>query len=764
MTVSPDTPHRFVHQGREVRFCSAKCRERFAADPAPFLDETGAPAPPAARRNAGEAESAAARPGVQWTCPMHPEIVRDRPGSCPLCGMALEPLTITLEEPENPELADMSRRFRIALALTIPLLPIAMFPGVPGLRDLSADARMWAELALATPVCLWAGWPFYVRAAHSVVNRRLNMFTLIGMGVAVAYVFSVVATLFPGLFPDSFRDAEGHVGVYFEAAAVIVTLVLMGQVLELRARGRTGAAIRKLLGLAPRTARRLRDDGAEEDVPLGAIMAGDRLRVRPGEKIPVDGVVLEGRSAVDESMVSGEPIPVEKSPGDKVVGATVNGTGGLVMRAERVGADTLLARIVAMVAEAQRSRAPIQRLADRVSGWFVPTVILVAITTFVVWALAGPEPRMAYAIVNAVAVLIIACPCALGLATPMSIMVATGKGATMGILFRNAEAIEELRKVDTLVVDKTGTLTEGKPALASVVALPPVDETRLLRLAAGLERASEHPLAAAIVRGAEERGVELAPAAEFDSVTGKGVRGKVDGSDVALGNRALMADLGIALGELEARAEELRADGQTVMFVGVDGGAAGLLGVADPVKESTPEAIRALHQDGVRIVMVTGDSRTTADAVARRLGIDEVVAEVLPTDKVGIVKRLTDEGRVVAMAGDGINDAPALAQAHVGIAMGTGTDVAMESAGVTLVKGDLRGVARARRLSRRTMSNIRQNLFFAFLYNSLGVPIAAGVLYPVAGILLSPVIAAAAMSFSSVSVIANALRLRRAEV
>jgi Cu+-exporting ATPase len=709
----------------------------------------------------------AAATRVEWTCPMHPEIVRDAPGSCPICGMALEPRTITLEEEANPELRDMTLRFWVALALSVPLVLVAMSHLLPVQalsRIVPEGARMWIELALATPICTWAAWPFYVRALRSVVNRSLNMFTLIGIGVSVAYVYSVVAALFPDLFPASFRDARGEVAVYFEAATVIVTLVLLGQVIELRARGRTGAAIRKLLGLAPKLARRIRDDGTEEDVPLEAVEIGDRLRVRPGEKIPVDGVVLEGASAVDESMLTGEPIPAEKTPGAKVVGATVNGTGSLVMRAEKVGADTMLARIVAMVAEAQRSRAPIQRLADRVSGWFVPTVILIAVVTFVVWGLAGPEPRMAHAIVNAVAVLIIACPCALGLATPMSIMVATGKGATMGILFRNAEAIEVLREVDTLVVDKTGTLTEGRPELATIVPLPPTDETELLRLAASLERGSEHPLAAAIVRGAERRGVALATAEGFDSVTGKGVRGKVNGTSVALGNSAHMRDLEIDLGERVERAESMRAEGQTVMFVAVDGRLAGMLGVADPIKENTPDAIRALHDEGVRIVMLTGDSRTTAEAVARRLGIDEVMAEVLPDQKVAMVQRLQDEGRVVAMAGDGINDAPALAQAQVGIAMGTGTDIAMESADVTLVKGDLRGIARARRLSHRTMTNIKQNLFFAFVYNAFGVPIAAGALYPFFGLLLSPIIAAAAMSFSSVSVIGNALRLRQADV
>jgi Cu+-exporting ATPase len=700
---------------------------------------------------------------TEWTCPMHPEIVRDAPGSCPICGMALEPRTVSAEEEENPELIDMTRRFWVGAALTLPLVLLAMGMYLPGewIASLMAGgARPWIELALATPVVLWGGWPFFVRGYHSIVHKSLNMFTLIGLGVGVAYAYSVVATVAPGIFPASFRGEEGHVGVYYEAAAVIVTLVLLGQVLELRARSRTGAAIRALLGLAPKTARRIEPDGTERDVPLDEVRPGDRLRVRPGEKVPVDGTVVEGRSSVDESMVTGEPIPVEKGSGDRVIGATVNGTGGLVMEAERVGADTLLARIVQMVAEAQRSRAPIQRLADVVAAWFVPAVIVVAIVTFVVWALAGIESAMAYALINAVAVLIIACPCALGLATPMSIMVAAGKGATAGVLFKNAEAIEKLREVDTLVVDKTGTLTVGRPELVTVASEPGTDESELLRLAAGLERASEHPLAAAIVAGAEARGLEIPAAEEFESVTGKGVTGRVDGRRVALGNRALLDQLGIDPGELAARAEQLRGEGQTVMFVAVDGRAAGLLGVADPIKETTPEAIEALHRAGVRIVMLTGDSRTTAEAVAGKLRIDEVIAEVLPEQKVDAVKGLQAEGRVVAMAGDGINDAPALARADVGIAMGTGTDVAMESAGVTLVKGDLTGIVRARRLSQATMRNIRQNLFFAFVYNALGVPIAAGVLYPFFGILLSPMIAAAAMSFSSVSVVANALRLR----
>ena len=701
--------------------------------------------------------------GTEWTCPMHPEIVRDEPGSCPICGMAPEPRTVSLEaEEENPELVDMRRRLWFAVAFTVPVVLFTMgefLPGRPFSSWVSMRTRTLLELALATPVCVWSAWPFYVRAVRSVVNRSLNMFTLIGLGVSVAYVYSLVAVLVPEIFPASFREA-GEVAVYFEAAAVIVTLILLGQVLELRARGQTSAAMKKLLGMAAKSARRLRDDGTEEDVPLVAVQVGDLLRVRPGEKVPVDGAVLEGHSHVDESMVTGEPIPVEKLPGDKVIGATMNGTGGVVMRAEKVGAETLLSRIVAMVAEAQRSRAPIQKLADVVSGYFVPIVVLIAVTTFVVWAVVGPEPRMAHALINAVAVLIIACPCALGLATPLSIMVATGKGATMGVLFKNAEAIEILRKVDTLVVDKTGTLTEGKPKLVSVTPVPGVDEQELLRLAASLERGSEHPLAAAIVKGAEARGLVLANADGFESITGKGVKGRIDGRGVSLGNRALMEMLGLDAGAVVERAEALRAEGQTVMFVAIDGTLGGLVGVADPIKDSTPDAIRALHEEGVRLVMVTGDSRTTAHAVAKKLGIDDVMAEVLPDQKADKVKRLQAEGRVVAMAGDGINDAPALAQAQVGVAMGTGTDVAMESAGVTLVKGDLRGIVRARRLSRSTMRNIKQNLFFAFLYNTAGVPIAAGVLYPAFGLLLSPIIAAAAMSFSSLSVVGNALRLR----
>ncbi len=701
---------------------------------------------------------------TQYTCPMHPEVIRDEPGDCPICGMALEPMTVELEEAPNPELVDMTRRFWVSLVLTLPVLVAAMGEMVPALnlRGLvPGHGLVWFQLVLATPVILWGGKPFFERGWASLVNRNLNMFTLIALGTGVAFVYSVVATIAPGIFPPAFRAADGSVAVYFEAAAVIITLVLLGQVLELKARSQTSNAIKALLGLTPKTARVLRDDGSEEDIALDLIQPGDRLRVRPGEKVPVDGVVLEGRSSIDESMITGEPIPVEKGAGDPITGATVNGTGSLVMRAERVGAETLLSRIVQMVSEAQRSRAPIQRLADVVAGYFVPAVIVIAVAAFVIWAWVGPEPAMAYAVINAVAVLIIACPCALGLATPMSIMVGTGRGAGAGVLIKNAEALEILEKVDTLVVDKTGTLTEGKPKVTRVVAAGSESEDELLRLAAGLERGSEHPLAAAIVAAAEDKGLALGEVGDFQSVTGKGVTGQVGGRRVALGNRALLDSLSIDPGALADQAESLRGEGETVMFLAFDGTAAGLIAVADPVKSSTKEAIDLLHRDGIRIVMLTGDNRTTAAAVGRRLGLDEIEAEVLPDQKAEVVKRLQSEGRVVAMAGDGINDAPALAQAEVGIAMGTGTDVAMESAGVTLVKGDLRGIARARRLSRGTMRNIRQNLFFAFIYNSLGVPVAAGLLYPVFGLLLSPMIAAAAMSFSSVSVIGNALRLRR---
>lgn len=708
------------------------------------------------------APPAAAR--TQFVCPMHPEIVRSEPGNCPICGMALEPKTISSEDEPNPELVDMNRRFLASLVLTIPVLIAAMgemIPGQPLQKMASQRIWTWVELTLSTPVILWGGWPFFVRGWQSIVNRSLNMFTLISLGVSVAYGYSLVATLAPGAFPATFRDSGGNVAVYFEAAAAIVTLVLLGQVLELKARSQTGSAIKALLNLAPKTARLVGEGGAESDVPLDQVQVGARLRVRPGERVPVDGVVEEGTSSVDESMISGEPIPVEKGTGDRVTGATVNGTGTLVMRADRVGAETLLAQIVRMVSEAQRSRAPIQKLADRVAGYFVPIVVGAAILTFAIWASVGPQPRMAHALIAAVAVLIIACPCALGLATPMSIMVATGKGATMGVLFKNAEAIEFMRKVDTLVLDKTGTLTEGKPSLVAVKPAPGFEEARLLQLAASLERASEHPLAAAIVAGAEARSLPLLAAEGFESITGKGVKARVEGQVLLLGNRRLMEDSGVSPENMVAEAETMRSDGQTVMFVAVDGKLAGLVGVADPIKATTPEAIRQLHEEKIRIVMLTGDSRTTAQAVASKLGIDDIVAEVLPEDKSKEVQRLQDEGHFVAMAGDGINDAPALAKAQVGIAMGTGTDVAMQSAGVTLVKGDLMGIVRARQLSRATMRNIKQNLLFAFVYNAIGVPIAAGVLFPVFGLLLSPMIAAAAMSFSSVSVVGNALRLRR---
>ncbi len=784
MTVKEESPHRHVHQGVTYRFCCNGCKEKFAADPCGYLHpEKAAPPPPAppgttylcpmcpgvesggpgACPKCGMAlEPAVPRAAAtRWTCPMHPEIVRDGPGTCPKCGMALEPTAAA------QELKDMTRRFWGSLVFAGPLLVLAMGGMVPGspIRDwLSHRAQGWLELALATPVVWWAGWPLLVRGWQSVKNRSLNMFTLIGLGVSVAYGYSLVAVLAPGVFPASFRTHGGQVAVYFEAAGVIVTLILLGQVLELKARSATGAAIQALLGLSAKSARRLRDDGTEEDVPLDAVQVGDRLRVRPGEKIPVDGVVLEGQSAVDESMVTGEPMPVKKQPGGKVVGATVNGTGGLVMEAQKVGADTLLSQIVHMVAQAQRSRAPIQKLADRVAGIFVPTVMAVAAVTFVVWGMFGPPPAMAHAVINAVAVLIIACPCALGLATPMSIMVAMGKGAGVGVLFRNAEAVEVLRRVDTLVVDKTGTLTEGRPRVVSVVSVTPWDRRGLLTLCAGMEKGSEHPLAQAVLALAREEEIALPDVKDFDTHTGKGVSGVVNQNKVWLGNQALMEEKGVSLERVKEQAEELRAQAQTVVFAASGGQLAGLLGIADPIKESTPQAIQALRDEGLRIVMLTGDSETTAQAVARQLGLDDVMAGVLPGGKAAAVKSLQDQGRVVAMAGDGINDAPALAQAHVGIAMGTGTDVAMESAGVTLVKGDLRGIVRARRLSNATMANIRQNLFFAFFYNSLGVPVAAGVLYPFFGILLSPMLAAAAMSFSSVSVITNALRLNRVRI
>ncbi len=705
---------------------------------------------------------------TEWTCPMHPEIVRSEPGACPKCGMALEPRAAHADEERNPELESMTRRFWVSAVLTVPLLALAMAGDIPAMHLGSlpgASYFSWIEFALATPVVLWGGAPFFAKGWRSVATWNLNMFTLIGLGVAVAYAYSAVAQIAPGFFPPAFRHpATGRVAVYFEAAAAIVTLVLLGQVLELRARSSTNAAIRALLGMAPRLARRVGADGSETDVPLEQIQVHDRLRVRPGEKVPVDGVVLEGRSSVDESMITGEPIPAEKIAGDKVVGATLNGSGTLIIEAQRVGADTLLAQIVHMVSEASRSRAPIQRLADVAAAYFVPAVVLAAIVTFAVWAVVGPAPAMAYAIINAVAVLIIACPCALGLATPMSIMVASGKGATVGVLFRNAEAIETLRRVDTLVVDKTGTLTEGHPSLQEVLPAAGFLADDVLRLSASLERGSEHPLAAAIVQGAQRKGLALEHAQAFESVPGKGVKGRVEGHPCLLGNMVLLTDEGVDTSALAGVAEAQRAQGRTAMFVAIDGKPAGLVSVADPVKATTPQAIRDLHDEGLHIVMLTGDSETTAKAVARTLGIDEVIAGVLPDQKALTIKRLQSEGRFVAMAGDGVNDAPALAQAQVGIAMGTGTDVAMESAGVTLVKGDLRGIVRARRLSRSTLRNIRENLFFAFVYNALGVPIAAGVLYPAFGILLSPMIAAAAMSFSSFSVVSNALRLRRARI
>jgi len=809
MAVDPATAkqHR-AHAGQTYYFCCQHCAEKFDAAPEKFLQAPArssgivtlgakpvsasasvehhpeAPAKtdyvcpmcpevreiePGACPRCGmalEPEAPVIAKRVEYTCPMHPEIVRPGPGSCPICGMALEPRTVSIEAEENPELRDMTRRLWISLAFTLPLLGIAMadmLPGMPVQHALPAGWLPWIELLLATPVVLWGGWPFFQRGWSSIVNRSTNMFTLIALGTGAAYAYSVAATLAPGIFPASFREMDGMPPVYFEAAAAITTLVLLGQVLELRARSRTGAAIRALLDLTPKTARILRD-GSEQDIPLEQVQPGDRLRVRPGEKIPVDGMVLEGRSAVDESMITGESMPVEKEPGSRVIGATVNGTGSFVMRAERVGSETLLAQIVQLVSKAQRSRAPIQRLADRVSAWFVPAVIAISIVTFIAWAVLGPEPHLAHALVNTVAVLIIACPCALGLATPIAIMVGTGRGAQAGVLVRNAEALEILEKVDTLVIDKTGTLTEGKPKVETVVAAAGEQEDELVRLAATLEQGSEHPLGAAVIAAARERGLKLSPSEKFESITGRGIRGKVDEKEVAVGNENWFKELGIVDSTLSSHAEELRRNGQTVIFVSIDRRVAGLLGVADPVKPSTPQAIRDLKREGLRLLMLTGDSHATAENIARKLGIDEFEAEVLPEQKSAVVQRLQKEGRTVAMAGDGINDAPALAQADVGIAMGTGTDVAMESGGITLVKGDLAGIVRARKLSRATMRNIRQNLFFAFLYNSLGVPIAAGVLYPFFGLLLRPIFAAAAMSFSSVSVITNSLRLRKVEL
>jgi Cu+-exporting ATPase len=825
MTVSPDSRLRHVHEGHTYLFCSTKCLAKFQASPADYLNprptkpviarkgvmyicpmdpEIRQPVPGSCPKcgMALEPESPVAMGAVEYTCPMHPEIVRNEPGACPICGMALEPRTVIASE-ENPELDNMTRRFWISTILAVPVFVMAMAADmwmgfVP--QMISFTHLQLVEFLLATPVVLWGGWPFFQRGWASLVNRHLNMFTLISLGVGVAWSYSVIGTFLPNIFPATLRREDGTLPIYFEAAAAITALVLLGQVLELRARSSTNTAIKLLLGLAPKTARIVRGDGKEEDIPLEQVQVDDVLRVRPGEKIPVDGQVVEGSSAVDESMVTGEPIPVEKQQGERLIGATLNGTGGLLMRAEKVGTDTLLAQIIQMVSAAQRSRAPIQRLADTVSGYFVPIVVLIALLSFGIWMVWGPEPRFAHAIVAAVSVLIIACPCALGLATPISIMVGTGRGAAAGVLIKNAEALEIMEKVNTLVTDKTGTLTEGKPKLVSVVAINGFEENEMLRLAASLERASEHPLAAAIVNGAllthphpplegegarshapfqgegaqslsplqggswRGDGLQLSPVTDFHSYTGKGVSGTVGGHAVALGNLKLFEELGIVHSELIARADALRAEGQTVMFVAVDDQPAGLLGVADPIKESTLEAVRALQAAGLELVMLTGDNRVTADIVAKKLGIKRVVAEVLPEQKVEIVKQLQAEGRIVAMAGDGINDAPALAQAQVGIAMGTGTDVAMQSAGVTLIKGDLNGIVRARRLSQATMRNIRQNLFFAFVYNMLGVPIAAGLLYPFFGLLLSPIIAAAAMSFSSVSVISNALRLSRVKL
>jgi Cu+-exporting ATPase len=810
MDVDPATAHRVEHDGTSYYFCGARCAEKFRKAPQAAIENalkreaarfrsgssaTSESADQARTRGAdkyicpmcpgvesGEPEACpkcgmALEPAaprlkrreLQYTCPMHPEVVQDAPGECPKCGMALQPTVAAAKEGRNPELIDMTRRFWVGAALTVPILVLAMGTYLSGLgsvieRLVSPKASACLELILATPVVLWAGWPFFDRGGKSIITWNLNMFTLIAIGVGAAYAYSVVATVAPGIFPDAFRSPSGEVGLYYEVAAVIVVLVLLGQVLELRARERTGGALRALLDLAPQTARRLTEDGDEEEVPLDRVHEGDRLRVRPGDKVPVDGEVLEGRSAVDESMVTGESMPVEKAAGDKVIGGTVNGTGAFVMRAERVGSETMLAQIVEMVAQAQRSRAPIQRLADRVSAYFVPAVVGIAVLAFAAWALWGPPPAMAHALVAAVAVLIIACPCALGLATPMSIQVGVGRGAQAGVLIKNAEALERFEKVDTLVIDKTGTLTEGKPRVVTAETGDGMGPHELLRLAASLERSSEHPLGAAIVAAAKERGLKLSDAQEFEAPTGRGVTGTVYGKRIALGNARLLADLGLGAGRFADTAERLRRDGQTVMFVAVGRAVEGLIGVADPIKSATPRAVEQLRTDGLRIVMLTGDNRTTAEAVARKLGINEIEAEVLPQQKGEIVRKLKAEGRVVAMAGDGVNDAPALAEADVGIAMGTGTDVAIQSAGVTLIKGDLTGIVRARHLSRTVMHNVRQNLFLALVYNSLGVPVAAGVLYPFLGLLLSPIIAAAAMSLSSLSVVGNALRLRVARL
>ncbi|HJR38387.1 MAG TPA: heavy metal translocating P-type ATPase [Nocardioidaceae bacterium] len=776
MAVDPTSAeHTASHAGETYYFCSAHCKAKFEVDAGRYATPSHTEHDHADHSHAGHGHETQAGPApspadgevVEYTCPMHPEIRQAGPGACPICGMALEPVTVTADTGPSEELRDMTRRFWVGVALSLPVLILGMGGDlVPAIHDLiSPTASNWVQLILATPVVLWGGWPFFQRGWQSVRTRNLNMFTLIAMGTGVAWLFSVVATVAPGIFPDAFR-MDGTVDVYFEAAAVITTLVLLGQVLELRAREQTSGAIKALLDLSPKTARRVRADGTDEEITLDQVQIGDRLRVRPGEKVPVDGVVEEGRSSVDESLVTGESMPVSKEPGDPAIGGTINTTGGFVMRAERVGRDTMLARIVTMVAEAQRSRAPIQRTVDRVAAVFVPTVIGVAIVAFLVWALVGPEPPLAHALLVAVAVLIIACPCALGLATPMSIMVGVGRGARLGVLIKNAEALEQTEKVDTLVVDKTGTLTEGRPAVTGIVpatgaeAESALDVDELLRLAAGVERASEHPLAQAILTAASDKGITVPDVADFDSPAGRGVLGTVEGRRVLLGNGDFLASQGIDTSRLTVEADRLRADGATVIFAGVDGQSAGIFAIADPVKESTPEAIKALRADHIEVVMLTGDNRVTAEAVARRLGIDRVEAEVLPDHKADVVKRLRDEGRVVAMAGDGVNDAPALAAADVGIAMGTGTDVAIESAGVTLLNGDLTGIVRARHLSAKTMSNIRQNLVFAFMYNVAGIPIAAGVLYPVFGLLLSPMIAAAAMALSSVSVISNALRLR----
>ena len=807
MTVDPGrAKSRVEHANDTYFFCSEGCAKKFSAAPARYLNsahksfttvqpsrEATGIAPPKSSHTPEVSKSYICpmdpevqeqNPGacpkcgmalepavpstpssrVEYTCPMHPEIIRAEPGSCPICGMALEPRTFTASEDKNPELSDMTRRFWISVALTIPVLVLGMsdlIPGQPLQRFLSMRAIGWIELILATPVVLWGGFPFFQRGRTSIINRSLNMFTLIALGTGTAYIYSVIAVLFPGIFPPSFQTAPGVVPVYFEAAAAITTLVLLGQVLELRARSRTSSAIRALLNLSPKFARLVRADGTEIDVPVEHLQAGDTLRVRPGERVPVDGAVLDGSSSVDESLMTGEPIPVEKTEGSRITGGTVNGTGTFVMRAERVGSETLLAQIVRMVSEAQRSRAPVQKLADRVAAYFVPAVVVIAMLTFTVWAVFGPAPKMAHGLLNAVAVLIIACPCALGLATPMAIMVGTGRGALAGILIKNAQSLEILEKVDTVVVDKTGTLTEGKPRVTSLIPAAGVDETRLLEAAAALERASEHPLATAILAEAKDRAIEIGSLTDFRSVTGKGITGRIGESVAALGNRALLAGLQIPLGPLDDRSKVLEADGQTAMFVAEDGKAIGIIGVSDPIKPTTAEAIAQLHRDGIRIVMLTGDSRVTAESVARKLKIDSVEAQILPNQKAEVVNRLKTQGHIVAMAGDGVNDAPALAAANVGIAMGTGTDVAIESAGITLLKGDLVGIARARALSRAMMRNIRQNLFFAFAYNALGVPIAAGILYPFFGLLLSPILASAAMTFSSVSVITNALRLRR---